>query len=148
MSFAIVRCGAALPETYDRLASAAAAEGFDFLARLRKRWNDSAYDSDRDASVFGGFVDGDLQAIGAQTCDEHDPDPMHRRIRHFYVHPAVRRAGVGRTLATALIQQAFQLAPRLHLRATHPLSTAFWDAMGFARVDHPTRTHVMLRDGA
>lgn len=142
----IIRCGGALPESFPVPATVAKAEGYDFLERLGARWRDGAYLQDRDASVLAAFSDDHVIAIGAQTFDEHDPHPDHRRIRHFYVHRDYRRAGIGRTLAGALIQEAFQHAPRLHLRATHALSTAFWDAMGFARVDHPTRTHLLRRD--
>lgn len=150
MSVQIVRCGAALPDGMDALVAAAHAEGYGFVDRLRQRWRDGAYHDgehapDADATVFAGFVDGDLRAIGAQTLDSLDPSPAHRRMRHVYVHPDARRAGVGRALAGALIHEGFQHAPRLHLRATHDLSRAFWDAMGFTRVDHPTRTHVLLR---
>jgi GNAT superfamily N-acetyltransferase len=142
----VVRCANALPESFAALNAVAKAEGYDFLDRLGARWRDGAYLGDGDACVLACFADDRVIAIGAQTVDEYDPHPDHRRIRHFYVHPDMRRGGVGRTLAGALIQQTFELAPRLHLRATHALSTAFWDAMGFARVDHPTRTHVLRRD--
>lgn len=145
MSAQIVRMGA-LPESFGALRDVAKAEGYNFLDRLGARWDGEAYLSDRDASVFGVFGAADLIAIGAQTADEYDPHPRHRRIRHFYVRPDMRRGGVGRTLAAALIQQAFSLAPRLHLRATHDLSRAFWDAVGFARVEHATRTHELARD--
>ena len=149
MSVQIVRCDAVLPDAVSDLIATAGAEGFDFVERLRVRWRNGAYEdgvnkTDAVASILAAFVDGDLRAIGAQTHDSHDLSPSHRRVRHFYVHPDARRVGVGRTLAGALIQDGFQLAPRLHLRATHALSTAFWDAMGFSRVDHPTRTHVLM----
>lgn len=134
-----------LPDSFGALRAAAKAEGYDFLDRLGVRWRDGMYLDDGDACVLGVFEGGDLVAVGAQTADEYDPQPDHRRIRHFYVHPEMRRAGVGRALAGALIQQAFALAPRLHLRATHDLSRAFWDAMGFARVDRPDRSHEMRR---
>ena len=134
-----------LPESFEVLAEAARAEGYSFLDRLNARWHDDAYLDDADASLFGAFDVGDLIAIGAQTFDEYDPSPDHRRIRHFYVHPDVRRTGVGRALASALIQQAFQLAPLLHLRATHDQSRAFWDVMGFERVDRPDRSHRLVR---
>jgi GNAT superfamily N-acetyltransferase len=136
---------AELDEKFEALRRVAKAEGFDFLDRLGARWRGGAYLEDPVACVLGIFDAGDLAAIGAQTFDEYEPHPDHRRIRHFYVHPDMRRAGAGRALAGALIQQAFALAPRLHLRATHDLSRSFWDAMGFARVDHPTRSHEMVR---
>jgi GNAT superfamily N-acetyltransferase len=141
----IVRCGEALPESFPRLQATAKAEGYDFLDRLAVRWRGGAYLDDRDASVFCTFADDAVIAIGAQTFDEYEPSRERRRIRHFYVRPDMRRAGMGRALAGALIQQAFALAPVLALRATHDLSRVFWDAMGFSRVDHPTRSHEMRR---
>lgn len=140
----VVRLDAALPESFAALKACAKVDGYDFLNRLEKNWN-GAYLGDEDASVFGVFGMGDLVAIGAQTADEYDPSPDHRRLRHFYVHPDARRTGIGRTLAGTLIQEAFQLAPYLHLRATHDLSRAFWDAMGFERVDRPDRSHRLVR---
>jgi ribosomal protein S18 acetylase RimI-like enzyme len=98
------------------------------------------------ASVWGAEIGGVLIAIGAQTHDDYDPSPLHRRMRHFYVRPDMRRAGVGRALAQQLILDAFELAPRLHVRATHDGARAFWEALGFARVAREDRTHEMVRD--
>lgn len=134
-----------LPAAFAPLRAQAEAEGFHFLDRLAQRWRNGAYDGDARASVRAVF-DGDaLIAVGAQTEDEYDPHPEHRRIRHFYVAPTYRRHGVGRRLAQSLTNDAFALAPRLHLRATHVLSVAFWDAMGFERVARPDRTHAKVR---
>ena len=141
----VARIDANLPATFEALAQTARDEGYTFLDRLAARWRGAEYDTDADASVFGVFGEGALIAIGAQTYDEYDPSPAHRRLRHFYVHPDARRNGVGRALAGALIQEAFQRAPLLHLRATHDLSRAFWDAMGFERVDRPDRSHRLVR---
>ncbi|MDZ4777588.1 MAG: GNAT family N-acetyltransferase [Alphaproteobacteria bacterium] len=141
----VVRLDHDLPESFAALDATARAEGYDFLARLARNWRDGAYLGDADASVFGVYGEGDLVAVGAQTADEYDPSPDHRRIRHFYVHPDTRRSGIGTTLAGTLIQEAFQLAPLLHLRATHVLSGAFWDSLGFERVDRPDRSHRLVR---
>ena len=98
------------------------------------------------ATVWGAFAGDALIAIGAQTHDEYDPSPLHRRIRHFFVHPDHRRGGVGRALAARLIEDAHAVAPRLHLRATRAHSAAFWDSVGFARLTKgENRTHVLVR---
>jgi molybdopterin/thiamine biosynthesis adenylyltransferase len=132
-----------LPPDFATLRAEAEAEAFMFLSRLSERWRPGGYDADADASLHGVF-DGDaLAAIGAQTYDEYDPAPEHRRLRHVYVRPAYRRTGVGRALAQDLIQSAFALAPRLHLRATHDLSRAFWEAIGFVRVERSDRSHAV-----
>jgi ribosomal protein S18 acetylase RimI-like enzyme len=145
MPITITRIGADLPEGFGALEEEARAEGFAFVARLRERWRGDAYDADEAACVLAANFDGELAAVGAQTYDEYDPAPEHRRIRHFYVAPRYRRRRVGRALADALTEEAFRLAPRLHLRATHDLSRTFWDAMGFVRVAREDRTHVKVR---
>src|SRR5690606_38845313 len=119
---------------------------FNFLGRLGHRWDGRRYKNDDQASVWAAWSGDKMIAIGAQTFDEYDPSPLHRRIRHFYVLPDARRFGVGRALARKLIADAHALAPLLHLRATHALSTAFWEAVGFSRVDgRDDRSHVLVR---
>ncbi|MEZ5957499.1 MAG: GNAT family N-acetyltransferase [Hyphomonadaceae bacterium] len=133
-----------MPASFAALRETAEREGYDFLRRLGDRWDGERYLSDELATVWGAVADGELVAIGAQTYDEYDPSPLHRRIRHFYVRPDRRRGGLGRVVARCLITDAHALAPLLHLRATHALSTAFWDRVGFARVDgREDRTHVL-----
>jgi GNAT superfamily N-acetyltransferase len=144
MTFALMRLGA-LPPDFTALREAAKQEGFNFFARLSKCWDGVRYEDDTLATVWGANGNGVLIAIGAQTHDEYDPSPLHRRIRHFYVRPDRRRTGVGYALAQQIIADAFALAPRLHLRATQDLSRSFWDAVGFSRVDREGRTHEMLR---
>jgi GNAT superfamily N-acetyltransferase len=134
-----------LPLDFTVLRADAEAEGFMFLSRLSERWRTGGYDADTEASLHGVFDGETLAAIGAQTYDEYDPAPTHRRLRHVYVRPTHRRAGLGRALAQDLIQSAFALAPRLHLRATYDLSRAFWEAMGFIRVNRSDRSHELLR---
>jgi len=146
VSVQVIRIGDALPESFAALADTARAEGYNFLDRLRVRWRDGAYLNDRVASVFAVFTEDRFMAIGAQTANDYAPSPAHRRMRHFYVHPEHRRSGIGRALAGALIQDAFQLAPILRLRATHDLSRAFWNDMGFAGADAPDCSHVLRRD--
>ncbi len=135
----------ALPLDFNALRADAEAEGFAFLRRLNDRWRGGSYNADTDATLHGVFDGDTLVAIGAQTYDEYDPAPDHRRLRHIYVSPSRRRLGLGRALASDLIDSAFALAPRLHLRATHTLSRSFWDAMGFTRVDRPDRSHELVR---
>jgi GNAT superfamily N-acetyltransferase len=145
MSLEVVDLRDRLPPQFETLRARAEAEGYLFLNRLAQRWSDGAYEGDTRASLCAVF-DGDaIVAIGAQTADEYDPHPDHRRVRHFFVSPDYRRHGVGRKLAEALTRNAFALAPRLHVRATHALSTTFWDAMGFERVVRTDRTHLKVR---
>ena len=144
-SFALTKIGA-MPADFAALREAAEREGYQFMRRLGDRWDGKRYRDDELATVWGAVENGALIAIGAQTYDEYDPSPLHRRIRHFYVRPERRCGGVGRAVAARLIADAHALAPLLHLRATHTLSTAFWDGVGFARVvGREDRTHVLVR---
>lgn len=145
MDIRIARVEAEMPAGFEALRAAASAEGFGFLDRLAVHWRAGAYDGDARACVLGAWLGDELAAIGAQTPDDYDPHPQHRRLRHFYVAPQWRHSGVGRALAAALTADAFSVAPRLHLRATHAVSMVFWDAMGFVRVARPDRTHEKVR---
>jgi len=145
MTVIITRVGAQLPVGFEDLRQASVAEDFEFLNRLEKKWRDGRYDDDRLATVRIAYSEGGTLGVGAQTHDEYDLAPDHRRMRHFYVSPSARRGGVGRRLAHALIEDAFACGARLRLRATHAVSTAFWDAMGFARIEADRSTHEMWR---
>jgi GNAT superfamily N-acetyltransferase len=146
MSFELRRLGP-LPADFPALAETARQEGYDFVSRLGARWDGARYMGDTLATVWGVFAGDELIAIGAQTHDEYDPSPLHRRLRHFYVHPDHRRSGVGRALAVKLIEDAHALAPFLRLRATRVHSAAFWDLVGFTHVEgREDRTHEMNRD--
>jgi GNAT superfamily N-acetyltransferase len=134
-----------LPPAFAILREEAAAEGFAFLDRLSDHWRDASYKRDTGAALCAAHADGALVGIGAHTIDFYDPAPDHRRIRHFYVSPSARRRGVGQLLAGAIEADAFKRAARLHLRATHDVSMAFWDSLGFARVMRPDRTHEKVR---
>ena len=145
MSLELRRLGP-LPADFPALAETARQEGYDFVSRVGARWDGARYMDDALATVWGAFAGDALIAIGAQTHDEYDPSPLHRRIRHFFVHPDHRRGGVGRALAAKLIEDAHAVAPRLHLRATRAHSAAFWDSVGFARLTKgENRTHVLVR---
>ena len=74
--------------------------------------------------------------------------PQHRhrepgvfRLRRFYVAEAFRGRGVGRTLASALMQEGLGLSPSLTVSASRPGSKAFWLAMGFREDARDGWTH-------
>jgi GNAT superfamily N-acetyltransferase len=148
MAVIITRVGAHLPLGFEVLREASVAEEFRFLNRLEEHWRDGRYDDDGLATVRIACCGDATLGVGAQTYDECDPAPDHRRMRHFYVSPSARRGGVGRQLAGALIEDAFACAGRLRLRATHEASMAFWDAMGFSRIEADRSTHEMRRPRA
>jgi GNAT superfamily N-acetyltransferase len=103
------------------------AEGFRFLARLRRDDSvDTAYLESGHFVVLGNFDGERLIATGGLTPDPYLADPAIGRVRHVYVTSAYRRRGVGRQLMAALDQHAIlgtgcsDFAP---IRLALPLST-------------------------
>jgi len=146
-SLQIVRVGEALPDDLPALQDEAAAEGYRFVEGILEEWDAGRYaGEDERNTLLAVYREGVLAAIGAVTPDPYDPAPDLLRIRHVYVRPGNRRAGVGRVLASALVQQGLALAPRLSLNAADAGASAFWEAMGF-RPDRggTRRSHLLER---
>lgn len=146
-SLQIVRLSEALPDDLPALQAEAAAEGYRFVEGILEEWDAGRYaGEDERNTLLAVYREGELAAIGAVTPDPYDPAPDLLRIRHVYVRPGNRREGVGRVLASALIQQGLALAPRLSLNAADAGASAFWEAMGF-RPDRggTRRSHLLER---
>lgn len=143
----IVRLADSLPDDFEALRSEAGAESYRFVEGLREEWLAGRYsDSDDRFAAFAAFQEGELAGIGALTPDPYDPGADLLRVRHVYVRPLHRSAGVGRVLAAALIQQGLALARRLSLRAADPRAAAFWEANGFRPdADGARRSHLLTR---
>jgi GNAT superfamily N-acetyltransferase len=143
----IVRLAESLPDGFEALRQEASAESYRFIEGLREEWLAGRYGSaDERFVTFAAFHEGELAGIGALTPDPYDPAPDLLRVRHVYVRPLHRGAGIGRVLAAALIQQGLDLAPRLSLRAADPRATVFWEANGFAPDTSGTRrSHLLTR---
>lgn len=146
-SLQIVRLSEALPGDFSVLQTEAAAEGYRFVEGILEEWEAGRYEgTDERNTLLAIYREGILAAVGAVTPDPYDPAPDLLRIRHVYVRPGNRRGGVGRSLASALIQQGFALAPRLSLNAADGAASAFWEAMGFRPDAGGTRrTHLLER---
>jgi len=146
-SVQIVRLSDALPDDFEALRLEARAESFAFIEGLREEWLTGRYGGGDDRfAAFAAFEGGELAGIGAVTPDPYDPEPDLLRVRHVYVRPLHRGAGIGRVLAAALIQQGFALVPRLSLRAADRHAAAFWEANGFRPDTGGTRrSHLLTR---
>ena len=143
----VVRVGEALPTDLPALQDEAATEGYRFVEGILEEWDAGRYaGEDERNTLLAVYREGVLAAIGAVTPDPYDPAPDLLRIRHVYVRPGNRREGVGRVLASALIQQGLALAPRLSLNAADAGASAFWEAMGFRPDSSGTRrSHLLTR---
>ncbi|WP_306227639.1 GNAT family N-acetyltransferase [Bosea beijingensis] len=143
----IVRLAESLPDDFEALRQEASAESYRFVEGLREEWLAGRYDgADERFVTFAAYHEGELAGIGALTPDPYDPAPDLLRVRHVYVRPLHRGAGIGRVLAAALIQQGLDLAPRLSLRAADPRASAFWESIGFTPDTGGTRrSHLLTR---
>ena len=128
----VVRLQDGLPEDFDRLRAAAVAEGWRHMDRLSAEVEAGAPVF---LALFAVREGGGLAGIGGLT-QEPSPDDGSPalRLRRLYVHPDARRRGVGRTLASALIQEGLDSVRRLTVHTDDPRAEAFWRAQGFTPV--------------
>jgi GNAT superfamily N-acetyltransferase len=66
-------------------------------------------------------------------------------MRRFYVRLAYRRSGIGRRLATALLELARNAGGLVTVNAA-PASSAFWESLGFIPDPRDGHTHVQQLD--
>jgi len=90
--------------------------------------------------LLASYVDGALAGIGGLTLETLLPNAL--RMRRFYVRPSYRRTGVGRRLASALLEHAAPVAEVVTLNA-QPASFRFWESLGFVGVTHAGLTHTL-----
>jgi GNAT superfamily N-acetyltransferase len=117
-------------------------EGHTNMERLATDWTSAAQRFEaKGEALLAAFVGGELAGVGGMTVDPTCPDAM--RLRRFYVRPAYRRLGIGRTLALTLIDRARQTTNRLVLNAETELAVRFWEALGFVADCRDGHSHVL-----
>jgi GNAT superfamily N-acetyltransferase len=133
-----------LPAGFDALRVEARAEGYRFVERLATDWMSGTIRFDREGeALLVARLNGVLAGIGGLTIEPVVPEAM--RMRRFYVRPAYRRGGIGRKLATALLERA-RSAGRLVTVNAAPASTLFWESLGFAPDARDGHTHIQHLD--
>lgn len=117
----------------DPLLQASLAEGYTFLHRLWDEYHSgvSRFDAPG-AALLGVYAGNGLIAVGGVHCDPYLNQPEIGRIQHVYVLPNYRRAGVGRQLMAALIEQARSRFSVLTLRTPTAHGDAFYRSLGFS----------------
>lgn len=143
MAVQVVRIEEDLPEDFPLLRAEAAAEGFDHIERLAEDWSSGEVFRLEGEALFAVFLDGALAGVGGVSREHLEPGLDAMRMRRCYVRAPFRRLGVGRTLASAMIQQGLAGAPMLTVNAGTPDAPAFWSAMGFSPDPRNGRTHVL-----
>ncbi len=134
-----------LPDGFGDLRLEASAEGHGFVERLASDWAAGTMRFDGPGErLLAASVDGDLAGVGGLTTETIAADAL--RMRRFYVRASHRRGGVGRRLASALLDHARGTARLVTVNA-QAASFPFWESLGFVRVTREGITH-MVRLGA
>jgi GNAT superfamily N-acetyltransferase len=110
------------------------------VERLATDWLSGTTRFDRAGeALLAARVNGVLAGIGGLTIEPVVPDAL--RMRRFYIRLAYRRSGIGRKLATALLDRARSAGGLVTVNAA-PASSAFWESLGFMPDPHDGHTHV------
>jgi len=133
--------------SFGRLVAASESEGLEFVRRLEREWHSGVNRFDRPGELLlGGFFGEELVAIGGLNVDPYMSDPDVGRVRHVFVAPEWRDAGVGSVLVRAILAAGFPHFARIRLRTANARSHAFYERLGFVRLmDDPTATHAYPR---
>lgn len=143
----MTRVGDELPEEIDALRALADSEGVRNVCQLVDDWRSGRERFADPGALFAAWMGGELGGVGGLTV-QPGLDVRAMRMRRLYVAPAFRRAGLGRNLAAAMIQQGLEAADLLTCNARASDAAApFWEAMGFATAPSGHDfTHWMKRD--
>jgi GNAT superfamily N-acetyltransferase len=134
-----------LPAGFDALRAEALAEGFRQVERLAAEWASRTTRFDREGeALLAARFNGVLVGIGGLTIEPVVPGAL--RMRRFYIRPRFRRCGVGRKLATALLERTGQTRRLITVNAAAG-STLFWEALGFEPDMREGHTHVLNPEG-
>ena len=133
-----------LPREVNDLRAEALKEGHRHIERLVEDWASGSMRFDRAGELLLAAYLGDaLIGIGGVTVDPGAPGLL--RMRRFYVSSLYRWHGVGRQLATALIERASSTSPLVTVNAGISGAEHFWEALGFVSDARDGRTHFIAR---
>ena len=131
-----------LPIEFDRLRAEARAEGFDHIETLWQQWHEGSKRFDRPGEMLVvALSGGSLAGIGGITEDFVNPNWL--RMRRFYVRSQYRRQGTGKAIAEYLLTRALPLNRQIVLHTETSEGAAFWQALGFVRIEREKTTHAL-----
>jgi GNAT superfamily N-acetyltransferase len=145
----LVRLFDELPDGFDDLVAEASGEGVRNMALLADGWSKGARFQDDGEALLVAFLAGELAGIGGMTVEPAAASlgfgPA-RRLRRFYVRPAMRRRRVATALASALTHEGFDSVDLLTVNArASAIAQPFWEAQGFCPDSSGPWTHVLRR---
>jgi len=114
------------------LLATSTAEGFRFVERFAREWEDDKARFDGPGQLFLAAYDGaTVIAVGGLTPDPYSGDPALGRLRHLYVRPDARHRGIGRRLVQALERAAQGKYRALVLRTDTATAARFYEELGY-----------------
>lgn len=141
----LVRLVDELPDGFDDVVAEASGQGVRNMALLSEGWAKGARFQGDGEALLAAFLVGELAGIGALSVEPAASEPA-RRLRRFYVRPAMRRRGVATALASALIHEGFDCVGLLTVNAAASEAAGpFWEAQGFVADATGPWTHVIRR---
>jgi N-acetylglutamate synthase-like GNAT family acetyltransferase len=123
------------PDLDEELVPASVHEGFEPLQWLCADWEAGANRfSGPGEAFYVARVHGRLAGVCGMNRDPFVDDPTVGRLRRLYVLPEFRRRAVGRRLVERALREATEHFGVVRLRTTDARSAAFFEALGFIRV--------------
>jgi GNAT superfamily N-acetyltransferase len=138
VSLQLVRIDGEPPAGFERLRAEAAAAGYRHMDRFAEEW---ARTPRMFHALLAAFAAGELVGLGAITDEPVPAGEPAWRMRRLYVAKAARGAGVGRTLANALLQEALDNVRLVTVHAGDAAAGRFWQALGFRSVEGRPWSH-------
>ncbi|WP_206922936.1 GNAT family N-acetyltransferase [Alicyclobacillus suci] len=112
-------------------------EGFRFVRRLYDEYVNGANRFDRDGEALFVAHTGQIAGICGLNQDPYSLLASVGRVRRLYVHPDLRKFGVGRRLVSGVILEAKRFYATLTLRTDNPVADQFYRGLGFSTVHVP-----------
>ncbi len=126
----------ALSDDFATLEALASGEDFGALQRLREEWASGANRFALAGEVLlEARIGEQLAGICGLNRDPYMADSTVGRLRHLYVHPELRRRGIGRLLVATLLGRAFPTFTRVRLRTRSADADRFYLAIGLLRTE-------------
>ncbi|RUM09930.1 GNAT family N-acetyltransferase [Rhizobium chutanense] len=119
-----------LPKEIADLESEARREGYRHITCLVDEWaaGDTRFERDGER-LLGAHVGAALAGIGGMTVEPALSGAL--RMRRFYIRPAMRRRGIGRMLASGLLDHARSCCSIVTVHAGNAGAAKFWESLGF-----------------
>jgi GNAT superfamily N-acetyltransferase len=132
-----------------KLVEESEAEGYRFLKRLVKQYEDGTNTFNKAGEVLYGVWDpsGELVAIGGLNRDPYSDKSGIGRLRRFYISEHARRQGVGTKLLNEILAYGKGHFSEIVVRTDSSIADAFYRANGFsADLGMPDVTHHIVLD--